>query len=92
MPLSPDLDAKGAATATAADDDASVDSVTNGVGHQIEEYAFERNGIAADEGATRNHPQPQTFFSRSRCERHFDALEQVIHRELRNVGCNHASL
>src|SRR5262249_43384358 len=48
----PDLDVHDAHAATAADRDAAADRVANRVGYQIEEYAFEQNEIAADDGLT----------------------------------------
>src|ERR1700686_3648483 len=88
----PHLDAERVAAATATDHDASADGVANRVGYQIEENAFEEDEIAADEGSARNRPQPQALFSCRRRECHFDTLEQVVNRELRNAGRDYAGV
>ena len=66
--------------------------VAHGVGDQIEQDAFEQDEVAADPGATRYDPQPQTVFARRGRERRLDPFEQMIDREFRDAGSEHASV
>ena len=88
----PDFDPQEAATAATADHDSTCRSITNGIRYQIEEDSLEQNDIAADPGAVRYDPQAQILFSCGSSERHLDRLEQLIDREVRDAGSEHAGV
>src|SRR5215471_146403 len=54
----PHFDAHDPSTTPAADHDAALDGVPDGVGHLIHENPFEQDEIAKDEGGGRNNAQP----------------------------------
>ena len=76
----------------AADYDSTSLGVAHGVGDQIEQDAFEQDEVAADPSPTRYHAQSQTVFARSGHEGGLDPFEQVIDREFRDAGSEHASV
>ena len=87
-----DFESQEAVTAATADHDSADRRITHGIRYQIEEDSLEQNEIAADPGAVRYDPQAQILFSCGSGERHLDPLEQLIDREVRDAGSEHAGI
>src|SRR5437588_11512725 len=75
----PHLDPHRVVTPAATDNQSPVRRVAHRIGHQIEQYPFEQDEVAAHPSTARDGSQRQSLFPCRAREGGFDSLEQFPH-------------